>query len=88
MAYLTASTPCSLRLFGLAKSGFRDAQVATNLAGKWVGDLGMPGNRGTPIVGRVAPPGMTPSLADKDAAVPLEMADQVMPFHGLRLTSS
>jgi hypothetical protein len=48
----------------------------------------MPEDSGTPIVGRVPPPGMTASFADEHAAVPLKMADQIVPFPGLRLTSS
>src|SRR5260370_23341537 len=71
---------CCLRWPGSVSSGFRDAQVPADLAGKGVWDLGMPGYSGTPIVGRVAPPGMTPSLADEHAAVPLKMTDEIVPF--------
>jgi len=31
---------------------------------------------------------MTPALPDKYTAVLLKIADQIVPFHGLRLTSS
>jgi hypothetical protein len=83
-----AAGVCHIRSFGPAPSRLLDAQVAADLANERVWDLGMPGNSGTPISDRVAPPGMASSLADKYATVPLEMADQIGPFHGLRLTSS
>jgi hypothetical protein len=83
-----AAAACCLRRFGSVLSRFRNAQVPADFAGKWVGDLDMPGDSGAPIVGRVAPPRMPPPLADKHTAVPLEMADQIVPLHGLRLTSS
>jgi DNA invertase Pin-like site-specific DNA recombinase len=73
---------------GPGGSRFGNAQVSADLAGQGVRDLGMSGDSGPSIVGRVAPPGMAPALADQHAAVLPEMANQVVPLHEPRLTSS
>ena len=69
-------------------SRFGNPQVATDLAGEQIGDLGVLRDGRPPPIGRVAPSRVLSPFADQDTPVPHQMPDEVEPLHGTNSTSS
>jgi hypothetical protein len=70
------------------KLGLGDAEIAADLPGEYVADLGVPGHGVAAVVRRISPPRMLGPFPIQNTAMGRKVGQKFTPLHIRRVTSS